>query len=208
MSTLTIGKSVHSVFADNAVSKASQSCSALSSVFRESGFTASNNVVAANSQNALESVSVFSPASCQFERNIVEMFHRVLDVSQTPVTRVAFKEAATQRNAKIVRHEFAPFVFVDDESELECEDEIFNFPLQPGRVVMAKVDRTPAPFRFVDEPASEDDNELSLLIVAPEELGHFTPRYGEPIMMKFAPPQKGEIVPLNIDEIDLEIFDL
>lgn len=64
-----------------------------------------------------------------------------------------------------------------------------------------------------DQPRTEhaaaiNEDDYSLLIVEPEELGHFKPTYGAPVKMTFLPPQEGRFSPVELDEIDLEIFDV
>ena len=62
----------------------------------------------------------------------------------------------------------------------------------------------PKPFIWVDEPAELEDE----ILFGPEDLGHFAPTYGAPVKMTFLPPQEGRFVPVELDETDLEIFDI
>ena len=51
-------------------------------------------------------------------------------------------------------------------------------------------------------------SELELLEVAPEDLGQFTPEYGAPITVHIIGFEEGRFVPMQMDDVDLEIFDI
>ena len=149
MSTLTLNKFASTSLVDNTVSTVSRKISALSSVFSHC-----KSSVTDNSVGVVETTDVLvsNEELRRFDQAISAKFHQVLDKSQTPITRVVFRE--------------------------------------------------------VDRSDQEDNDDLSLLLVAPEELGHFTPRYGEPVMMHFAQAERGTFTPVDFDEVDMEFFDL
>ena len=61
---------------------------------------------------------------------------------------------------------------------------------------------------FSQHDIEDADGDYSLLVVQPEELGHFTPEYGAPVHLRILPAQEGRFSPVEVDDVDLEIFDL
>lgn len=80
-----------------------------------------------------------------------------------------------------------------------------------GIVCDAEAARLEDMMRFLEdrvEKFSSDVDEDWAATIELDQIGTFTPRHGEPVLMRFAPVREGEFTPVEFDEVDMEIIDL